>query len=52
MEWVQVYDPLSNALLSTIAAALPIVILLFRLAMLEWPAYRAALAGLLAAISM
>lgn len=52
MEWVQVYNPLSNALLSTIAAALPIVILLFTLAILEWPAYRAALAGLLAAISI
>jgi len=52
MEWVQVYNPLSNALLSTIAAALPIVILLFTLAILEWAAYRAALAGLLAAVSI
>jgi len=39
MEWVQVYDPLGSALLSTIAAALPIVLLLFTLGILERPAH-------------
>lgn len=48
--WIQVYDPLGSAWLSTIAAALPIVLLLFALAILQWRAHRAALAGLLAAI--
>jgi len=50
MEWVQVYDPLGSALLSTIAAALPIVLLLFTLGILERPAHQAALVGLLAAV--
>ena len=48
MEWVQIYDPLGSALLSTAAAALPIVLLLVTLAFLERPAYQSALAGLAA----
>src|SRR3989442_3167259 len=52
MEWVQIYDPLGSALLSTAAAALPIVLLLVTLAFLERPAYEAALAGLAAALSV
>jgi len=52
MEWVQIYDPLGSALLSTAAAALPIVLLLVTLAFLERPAYQAALAGLAAALSV
>jgi lactate permease len=52
MEWVQVYDPLGSALLSTAAAALPIVLLLVTLAFLERPAYQAALVGLAAALGV
>ena len=50
MEWVQLYDPLGHAVLSTLVAALPIVTLLATLAVLQWPAQRAALAGLAAAL--
>jgi lactate permease len=50
MEWVQTYDPLGNAWLSTLAAALPIVLLLATLALLEWKAHWAALTGLSAAL--
>jgi len=50
MPWVQVYDPLGHAWLSTLAAALPTGLLLLTLGVLRWPAHRAALLGLLAAI--
>ena len=50
MPWIQVYDPLANAVLSTLIAALPIVLLLATLALLEWKAHWAALAGLVAAL--
>src|SRR5687768_14048564 len=48
--WIQVYDPLGSAWLSTAAAAFPIVVLLATLALLEWRAHMAALAGLAAAL--
>jgi lactate permease len=50
MEWVQIYDPLGNAWLSTAASALPIILLLATLALLEWKAHWAALTGLAAAL--
>jgi lactate permease len=48
--WRQVYDPLGAAWLSTLVAALPIVILLGGLALLRLRAHVAALLGLAAAV--
>ena len=50
--WIQVYDPLTSAWLSTAAAALPIVLLLAALGLLEWRAHYAALAGLVSALAV
>jgi lactate permease len=50
--WIQVYDPLASTWLSTAAAALPIVLLLFTLGVLEWRAHFAAAAGLTAAFAV
>jgi lactate permease len=50
--WIQIYDPLASPWFSTAAAALPIVLLLFTLAMLQWRAHLAALTGLLAAVAI
>ena len=50
--WIQIYDPLGNPWLSTAAAAFPIVLLLVALAVLEWRAHMAALAGLAAALAV
>ena len=52
MPWIQVYDPLGGAWLSTAAAALPIVLLLVALGVLEWRAHLAALLGLVAALAV
>jgi lactate permease len=52
MSWIQVYDPLGGAWLSTAAAALPIVLLLAALGVLEWRAHRAALLGLVTALAV
>ncbi len=50
MGWIQAYDPLDNVFLSTIVAALPIVVLLAALGIFEIPAQWAALAGLVATL--
>jgi lactate permease len=50
--WIQVYDPLGSPWLSTAAAAVPIVLLLVALGVLQWRAHVAALAGLVAAVAV
>ncbi|MQA28490.1 MAG: L-lactate permease [Luteitalea sp.] len=52
MAWVQLYDPLGNPWLSTIVAALPIVLLLGALAIFEVRAHLAALYGLVSALAV
>jgi lactate permease len=49
MSWTQNYDPLASPVLSTLLAALPVVVLLGLLATGRVSAPRAALAGLVAA---
>jgi lactate permease len=44
--WPQTYDPLGNSVLSTLLAALPVVVLLGTLGVLRWSAHMAALVGL------
>ena len=52
MEWLQNYDPLGNAWLSTLVAAIPIVVLLGLIAILEVRIHIAALIGLAAALAI
>jgi lactate permease len=52
LPWIQAYDPLGGPWLSTAAAALPIVLLLGALGVLEWRAHRAALLGLVSALAV
>ena len=49
--WIQDYDPLNNWWLSTLVAAVPVLILLGLLASGKASAWQAALAGLLAALA-
>jgi lactate permease len=52
MVWTQSYNPTGSELLSTLAAAAPVVVLLGTLALLGWSAPRAAAAGLLTALAV
>src|SRR4051812_33799520 len=48
--WQQIYDPVGNPMLSTILAAVPVVVLLGTLGILNVRAHYAALLGLVAAL--
>lgn len=52
MAWQQVYDPLHSPFLSTIVAAIPVVVLLGTLAFLRMAAHWAAILGLLSALTV
>jgi len=51
-QWVQNYNPFGNAWLSTAAAALPVVVLFYLLAVRKILAYKAAVYGFLTAVAL
>jgi lactate permease len=52
MDWTQVYNPTGSTLISTLLAAAPVFVLLGLLGLFNWPAHRAALAGLAASLAV
>jgi lactate permease len=50
--WSQVYDPFNNAVISTLVAAIPVVVMLAALAFFHIKAHIAALLGLLSALGV
>ena len=50
MVWTQVYDPLNSIVLSTICAAIPVIVMLGGLAFLRLSAHVAAIAGLVSSL--
>jgi lactate permease len=50
--WPQTYDPLGNAVLSTLLATLPVAVLLGTLGVLRWSAHMAALVGLATSLAV
>src|SRR5437870_2000747 len=52
MQWSQNYNPLGNALLSTMAAALPVVVLLGSIAILRIRIHVCAVLGLMVALAV
>ena len=50
--WSQIYDPFNNVWLSTMAAAIPVVVMLAALAFFHIKAHIAALMGLVAALAV